>query len=430
MPIRQLAVLALLLPAVAGAANAQEGALPSTNLRLFLDCSGFFCDQDYYQTEIDFVDFVRRREDATVHLLITTQRTGAGGLEYTLAFLGQEELEGEDLTLRHVSGATATEDERRSGLAQVMKLGLVGYAAGTPAGQRLQVSYTPPGDEVADGEVAGDPWNRWTFRTSLRGFFNGESRISSRSLSGSVSASRTTEVWKTRLSLSGNDRKSSFEIDSLTTVESTSRSYGLSGLAVRGLNDNWSVGGRASATSSTFLNQDLALRLAPGVEYSVFPYGESTRRLLTLQYAVGINSFDYEEETIFGKRAEVLFDQSLVASLDVKQPWGSADVSLEGNQYLHDFSKYRTELSGSLDVRLWKGLSLDLFGNVAYLRDQLFLSAGDATDEEILLRQRQLQTDYRYFLSLGLSYTFGSIFSDVVNPRFGGSGGGGTIFFF
>jgi len=45
---------------------------------------------------------------------------------------------------------------------------------------------------------------------------------------------------------------------------------------------------------------------------------------------------------------------------------------------------------------------------------------GSATEEEILLEQRQLATQYDYFLSLGLRYTFGSIYSNVVNPRFGG----------
>ncbi len=43
----------------------------------------------------------------------------------------------------------------------------------------------------------------------------------------------------------------------------------------------------------------------------------------------------------------------------------------------------------------------------------------DASFEDILLRLKQLQTNYSYSLSLGLSYSFGSIYSNVVNPRFG-----------
>jgi len=41
-----------------------------------------------------------------------------------------------------------------------------------------------------------------------------------------------------------------------------------------------------------------------------------------------------------------------------------------------------------------------------------------ASLEEILLRRRELETSYYYYFSIGLSYTFGSIYNNVVNPRF------------
>ncbi len=47
------------------------------------------------------------------------------------------------------------------------------------------------------------------------------------------------------------------------------------------------------------------------------------------------------------------------------------------------------------------------------------LAAGGVTDEDILLRRRELATSFRYFMSMGFSYTFGSRFANVVNPRFG-----------
>ena len=37
---------------------------------------------------------------------------------------------------------------------------------------------------------------------------------------------------------------------------------------------------------------------------------------------------------------------------------------------------------------------------------------------EVLLQLRELKTSYRYDISVGLSYTFGSIYNNVVNPRF------------
>ena len=96
------------------------------------------------------------------------------------------------------------------------------------------------------------------------------------------------------------------------------------------------------------------------------------------------------------------------------------------SQYLHDLSKYQFGLFGNVDLRLFKGFSLDLGGNYARVRDQLSLPKGGATDQEILVRQRELATGYRYFATVGISYSFGSIFNNVVNPRFGSSGGGGS----
>jgi hypothetical protein len=43
----------------------------------------------------------------------------------------------------------------------------------------------------------------------------------------------------------------------------------------------------------------------------------------------------------------------------------------------------------------------------------------DFTTEEILMGTGQLATDYSFYGSIGLSYTFGSIYSNVVNSRFG-----------
>ena len=41
-----------------------------------------------------------------------------------------------------------------------------------------------------------------------------------------------------------------------------------------------------------------------------------------------------------------------------------------------------------------------------------------ATRDDILLARQQLATAYQYQMSVGLTFTFGSIFNGVVNPRF------------
>lgn len=418
---RVLLTLAVLCAVAAVPAMAQDA------LRFFLDCSGFRCDSDYYRTEITFVNHVRNPQDADVHVLITAQETGGGGIAHTLLFLGQRRFAGMTDTLRHDTPQGATEDELRSGLARSIKLGLARYVARTPAAAGLTISFAQPSSGEARLGPARDPWNFWTFRTNLRGFFTGESRFSSRSLNGSIFASRITEDWKIQVLTNGNQSRQRFEIDSLRTITSRQEGYGVRSLVARSLSDHWSAGGRASLSASTFLNQDMHARVGPVIEYSVFPYAEATRRQITFQYTAGINHFDYDEITIFDRTEQTLGDHELTAALDMRQPWGNLSFSLEGAQFLHDLSRYRGGASGDADIRLIKGLSLNFFGNVSYVRDQIHLSAAGATPEQVLLRLQQLETNYRYFGSIGVSYTFGSIYNNVVNPRLRSGRGGMMI---
>lgn len=399
-------------------------------LRVFVDCNSDGCDFDYFRTEIPFVDYVRDRADASVHILVTSESTGGGGISYTLYFIGLRDLSGTDDTLHRVSPQNSTEDEKRKGLAQTIKLGLVRYVAKTPVADRLQIGYQPapatPGS--AGRSRVRDPWNLWVFRINANGNFNGEKSQHFTSLRGSTSANRTSEAWKSRISINGNYNESKFTFSDGSKFANYSHSYGATQLLVKSLGPHWSAGERASVSSSTFLNQNLSLRFAPAVEYNIFPYSESTRRQLTFQYAVGVNSFHYEDTTIFGKLSEVRPDQSITASLDLKQPWGSVSASLEGAAYLDDFSKRRAVLFNFLDLRLFKGLSINMFVSASLVRDQLYIAKGASSDEDILVRRRQLASSFTYFGGIGISYTFGSIFNNIVNPRFDGSSGG-TFFF-
>lgn len=413
------------------AASVPAQAQADERLRVFVDCNAPGCDFDFFRTEIPFVSYVRDRQDADVHVLVTTQRTGGGGTEFTLAFLGQRRFAGQNNTLKNVSRATDSADDIRRGLAQSIKAGLVPYAASTPAGEGIQISYTAPTEGAAAGAQTRDPWNFWTFTLGVNGFSNGEDTYNNTNLNAFASANRTTEAWKINLSLNNRYSESNFELSEDQTVTNIQRNYGANALAVKSVTDHWSAGGRTSATSSTFFNQDLVLRLAPAVEYNFFPYAESTRRQITLQYAPGVRYLDYTEQTILGETAETRLDHSLTLAVAVTQPWGSINTSLEGSQYIPDWERNRLELGGGIRLRVVKGLNLNVGGSVERIRDQIYLSAAELTPEEILLRQRQLQTGFQYFLSAGFSYNFGSPFNNVVNPRFGsGTGGGSSCFCF
>jgi len=421
-------LMVLVFAAPAASPLAQDGAPPAAAdqpLRVYLDCS-YACDFDFLRTEIAFVDWVRERQDADVHVMVSTQATGAGGTEYALRFLGLRAFGGMEDEVRFAAAPAESSDRVRRLMARHLTGGLVRYAMRTPAAERIAVSYTATATAAGTSEApVRDPWDNWVFRTRVNSFFNGESSYSSLNLNGSLSASRTTEAWKTSLTLSTFYARSEFDLGGGNTSVSDRRTHGANALVVRSLTGHLSAGGRASASHSTFENRDLALRLGPAVEYNLFPYAESTQRQLTFQHSVGASRVAYIEETIFDRTSETLLDQSLRVGLGLRQPWGSINTSAEGSHYLQDPSKYRLVLGGSVDLRLVRGLSLNVNGSASRIRDQLHIRKGTLTDEEILLRLKQIETSYFYFGSVGLSYSFGSIYNTVVNPRFGGGGGGG-----
>jgi hypothetical protein len=74
---------------------------------------------------------------------------------------------------------------------------------------------------------------------------------------------------------------------------------------------------------------------------------------------------------------------------------------------------------------LLKGLSLSLYGGYSKINNQLSLRREGASLEEVLTQRRQLETSYNYWGGFGISFSFGSIYNNIVNPRFGSINGGG-----
>lgn len=413
-----------LAPAFAQSQQDTVDALQKSALRIFIDCA--YCDLDYIRTEITFVNYVRDRKQAQVHVLFTQQYTGSGGTEYTLTLIGQLEFEGMGDTLKYVANKTDTQDMIRKGLVRVLKAGLVRYAMRTPLAEYFNIAYNRP---TAQAKVT-DRWDYWVFSINLNSWLNGESQYKSTSLSGGVTASRVTEDWKFRFSLNGsyNDSKYEFAIDESTVVRSISvrRSQNFNGFVARSIDDHWSAGLFGSAYSSTYSNIDVSGSVQPAIEYNVFPYSESTRRQLRISYKIGASGNRYIDTTIYYKKSEVLYNHTLSVTLTLNQPWGSWSTSVYGSQYLHDLKKNNFSISGSISLRIFEGLSLSLYGGYSAVHDQLSLPKRTLTAEEVYQQRRQLETSYSYWGSVGLSYTFGSIFNNIVNPRFGTQGGGGT----
>ena len=380
--------------------------------KLFLDCRR--CDRDFIRTEIPFVNFVRERKEADIHLLITTQRTGPGGTEYTMAFIGLKDFQGIQDTLKYVSKTIDTRDDVRKGMVRVIKLGLIPYINKTPIADYIDVLF--------EGKVlptaVEDKWNFWVFHMSFNGSISGEKQTDSVSLRGNFSANRITPESKLRMSVSANFNESNFTYED-EIISSYSDRKNFYSSYVKSISEHWSVGMWLSASSATYNNIELSLSPSPAIEYNLFPYSQSTRRQLRFVYRIDFDYIYYREETIYDKMEEGLWGESLSVTFEVKEPWGNASATVVGSHYFHDFSLNRVELFGHLSFRLTKGLNINVSGGFQAIHDQLSLKKGERTLDEILLRRSELATDFDYYLSAGFSFTFGSVYSNVVNPRFG-----------
>lgn len=398
-------------------------AAQSTQLTTFVDCPGFVpgCDIDFFQTEVGFARFVRDPADADVYVLIVDEDTGGGGDRYTLLFEGRGDgLEGRRDTLVTSAPPASSDDDQRRALLSRITLGLAGYASRTDLAERLTISYDAPTDAEIDLEdEVRDPWNSWVFRINGNGFFSGQSRSQRYNVFGSFSAERVTEALKVSIRPRASYNRSDFELSDGETFTSDNANYGLNSRIVFSLTDHWSAGARADLSRNTFSNYDFRAIPAVAVEYNVFPYAEATQRQIRMFYQPGVEYVAYQDTTVLFETSEVLLRHQGGVIAEFTQSWGSVDVGLEGSHYLSRPDRYNVGIGGGIDLRLFRGLSLRLDGRYRYIQDQINLRAERADDGEILTNDQELATSFNYRGSIGLSYSFGSIYNQVVNARFG-----------
>ncbi|MFO7621553.1 MAG: hypothetical protein R6W81_09860 [Bacteroidales bacterium] len=392
----------------------QSDTLRKDALNVFMETS------DYIRKEIPYVNYVRDIKDAGVYIISTSQATGSGGREYSYFLIGQNIYAGMRDTLTFVTSPDETFDMIRQKQVNTLKMGLMRYVAKTPLSKYMRISFSEPLSET----VSSDKWDSWVFRSSVNGYLNGQKTYKSNYISGNISAGRITADWKININARYYTNNSKYIIGD-NVINSRNDSKYVTGLIVKSISDHWSVGGSGRIGSSSYSNEKVMLSIMPGIEYDLFPYSESTRRQLRILYSVGYNYVYYMDSTIYDKIREPLWLHSLSASYEVVQKWGSVDVSLSYSNYFHDWSKNNLSLNGYLSLRIAKGLSVTFGGGASLIHDQLGLVKQDLSTDEILLRRKELATQYQYFTSFGFTYTFGSIYNNVVNPRFGNSGSGG-----
>jgi hypothetical protein len=397
---------------------------PLPTLRVYLDCRTWGCDRDLFITEVRFATLTRDVADADVQLLVTALGNGAGGRQLTLTFIGLRAFDGRADTVNTTLPPNVADDITRREIIRVAKLGLVRYTLGLSiaGGLRLDDSGVPAAQREAQLR-ADDPWNFWVVSVGASGGANAESQSSRGNVGVSVNARRVTEDWKVNIAANGNYRQSTYQLSDSTRTTFALRDYGGRGRIVRNSGAHWSTGIIGNIGHTDYANQDLYARLGATMEYSIFPWREASTRQLVAAYQLAVQHFAYIQTTIYGRDRETLPNQQAIVAGSMRQPWGNIDVSANWSQYINDPSKYHIGVSGNASVRITRGLSLNVGAFASSVHDQTYLARGDATDEQILTQQRALATSFVRGGSLSLSYTFGSIYNTIVNPRLDVMGG-------
>jgi hypothetical protein len=386
------------------------------SLLVYIDYSESDDTERYLRSEIPFATYVRDPRLAQIHVLIVDQKTGSGGRRFNISFIGKEDFKDQDQTLFYISPQSDSDDQKRDGLARVVKLGLMPYISQTEMAEQIEIRYDD--DKVNSvQEMIDDSWDYWIFSVDLGGGLKAEESRNAYTITSALKADRVTEMWKFENEFTYLYEEENFKDDG-ESLKSSLKEWRARSSLVKSLNIKWSAGFFGELYSTTFRNINLGWSLAPGIEYNIYPWPEAERRKFIFGYRVGYTYLRYYKETLFDQTYDGLLFHAFEIELDLVQPWGNAEFDFEASQYLELKDKYSLKLDIQLAFRISSGWEFVLDSEIESIHDQIYLPKGDATIDEILLKRRQLATTYDIGLTLGFRYTFGSIYNNIINRRF------------
>jgi hypothetical protein len=413
------------------ALHAQYEENTRQRIRIFFDCSNTWCDLTFLRTEMNVVDFVLDRLAADVHVLITSQPLGSGGEQLQLIFYGLNKYQSTADTLRLDMLPMATDAERRSSMLHFLQAGLLPYIAKSGFLTEVQINSKIQADSTTHDQSGNkstkDKWNYWVFRARTNGNFQSDQNYRSRYLGGSLSAQRITDDLKVSFSMNGNENKNVFNVGN-EDIDVRNHSLNFQHLLAKSINEHWTYGYDVSVYQATFTNIKSSVYFSPGIEYNVFPYKDVNSRLLTIRYGADIRRNEYYDTTIYDKKTEWLPGHNLSVNFSLNQKWGTIYSGVSYRHFFNDWNLLNLYFENYVDVRLTGNLSFNLYAYPSIVRDQVFLPKGDISTDDVLSRRRQLQSNYYFSMGFGVTYRFGSILNNFVNPRFNNNGGG--VFFF
>ena len=402
-------------------------------IKVYLDCKTW-ADISYIKREISFVSYVIDRFDANVFILLNAQSTGSGGLEVTLVFNGQKEFVGLVDTVRFYRYSTESTDDYRINMVRMLKIGLTRYVGRSMLASSIVINVPVDSAKSVSNSITKevDKWDSWVLSFGFSGGLSRNDYVHNSRVAASGKASRVTEKMKMSFSNYASYDKQTYYYDTDTLIrENTSCSSAAT--VVASVTDHLSVGGFASVDNSTYNNNKISLALNPSIEYSLFSYEQSSSKSVTLFYQVGPSFRSYIDTTFYGKTDETVYSQNLSLNAGVIKKWGSMWTSVAWNNFLSPFkvadknisgfTVNSLSLNGGIDLKVIKGLSFNMNGAAHFNKGiNPNIPLKSFTRDDLLTNARVLPTNLSFHVNVGINYRFGSIYSNVVNPRFGGAG--------
>ena len=361
--------------------------------------------------QTSFLEYVRDQDLADIEIFVRDVWNPAGSRAFEIKIDGNNEYKELSSTTLAIGFANDTSSTLREKLLNKLKLALVPFLDKADYSLKLDI------DSNFDKSIIDDEkWKNWVFE--LSGSYNSDREESRKTNRYDIEfeIDKLTPDWRIGIELERSESNRRYYSDD-NVYTSNRKTTRIRGRVVRSISDHFSTGVFFGASQNTYENLDFSSYLSPAIEYSYFPYEDVLSKEITLAYRVGFGKRNYIEKTIYGFEKQNLTSQTLSMNIRFRQKWGNISTSINATQYLNDGSKKRFSFRSDLDFRIFEGLALRLSGNINLIREQYNLAAGSTSIEELLLQQRQIATDYETRFSIGLSYTFGSIYNSIINTR-------------
>ncbi|HEY0464149.1 MAG TPA: hypothetical protein VGC79_08075 [Polyangiaceae bacterium] len=388
--------------------------------RLFISCAQE-CFDSYLRQELSYFDVVRDRYLSDFTLVIARQPAANGGERFAVTLVrarsDPSHAPSPSPAQSFVALPGASVRDIRQQLLQALLRTLQVALAGTPHERVFELRI--PARNGGTLSALDDPWHFWVVTPELLGYCEGASGYFSGEFVSALTLRRITEPSKLRLRGAYSRKLSSYRLEDGSQLSGDVYAWDARAIYAASIGEHWALGGALTGRGSEFENLKGHAHAGPLLEYNVFPYTQNASEQLRWVYQVGVWANSYFEENVAGRMHEARPYHALSLIADLNQAWGSLQWVGQLNSFLDASERYRVSVGIVSNIRLFKGLSFTSQGRAALVRDQISLRQRSITDPEIVLRTAQQATNYTFEVQFGLSFSFGSVYNTIVNPRFG-----------